>query len=203
MPLGSLPVELIFIRHGRPIRDDSSANPPLAEIGQQQAVRVSDFLQGEQIDHIIASTMTRAHQTAKPLAGALGMTIELRDDIREVDEHSGNYVPSEELEPDGEFLQQWKDDPFFMFADHGGWEPWKVRMTGAIDDIVANNGGKRVAVFCHGMVMATVHCLISGSERPFDYLVDYTGIARYKANSAGLRTVVSWNETQHVRDLLG
>ncbi len=196
-------MELIFVRHGRPERDDSSANPPLADIGHQQAERVSAFLQGEQIDHVIASTMTRAHQTAEPFAKATGMTIELRDDIREVDEHSGNYVPSEEMDPDGEFLQQWKDDPYFLFADHGGWEAWKTRITTAVDDIVANNSGKRVAVFCHGMVMASVHCLIIGSETPFDYLVDYTGIARYKANSAGLRTVVSWNETGHVRELLG
>ena len=102
-------MELILIRHGRPERDDSSANPPLAEVGLQQAQAVSEFLQGEQIDHIVASTMTRAHQTAQPLAEALGMTIELRDDIREVDEHSGNYVPSEEMDLDGEFIQQWKD----------------------------------------------------------------------------------------------
>lgn len=196
-------MELILIRHGRPERDDSSANPPLAAIGLQQAERVGEFLQGETIDHIIASTMTRAHQTSEPLANALGMTIELRDDIREVDEHSGHYVPAEEMEDDGEMMQQWKDDPYFMFKDHGGWEPWKARITTAMDDIVANNSGKRVAVFCHGMVMATLHCSIIGSDNPFDFLADYTGIFRVKANSAGLRTVVSWNETGHVRDLLG
>ncbi len=195
-------MELILIRHGRPERDDSSANPPLAEVGLQQAQAVSEFLQGEQIDHIVASTMTRAHQTAQPLAEALGMTIELRDDIREVDEHSGNYVPSEEMDLDGEFIQQWKDDPYFLFADHGGWEPWKARITTAFDDIVANNGGKRVAVFCHGMVMATLYCAIIGSEQPFDYLADYTSLFRVKANSSGLRTIVSWNETAHVRELL-
>ncbi len=146
--------------------------------------------------------MVRAHETAKPLAAALGLEIELRDDIREVDEHRGQYIPGEEMDSDSDFIKQWQDDPMFLFADHGGWEPWKERIVGGFDDIVNNNGGKRVAVFCHGMVMATIYCSILGLDTPFNFLVDYTGIARVKANSAGLRTASSWNETQHVRHLL-
>ncbi len=196
-------MDLILVRHGRPERDETSSNPPLADIGLQQAQRVADFLQGEHIDHVVASTMTRAHQTAMPLAQALGLEIELRDDIREVDEHRSSYTPNEEMGEDHEFMQAWKNDPYFLFADHGGWEPWKERISGAFDDIVANNRGKRVAVFCHGMVMATYYCTVIGSEEPFNFLVDYTGIMRAKANSAGLRSASSWNESGHVRDLLG
>lgn len=195
-------MELIFVRHGLPERDETSADPPLSDLGHQQARRVADFLKQERIDHIIASTMVRAHQTAEPLAEALGMDIELRDDIREADEHSGSYIPAEEWAPDSKLVQQLRDDPHFLFKDHGGWEPWKKRVVGAVDDIVEHNRGKRVAVFCHGLVMATFLCSMIDSDQPLEYAADYTSLFRVKANSTGLRTLTSWNETVHVRDLL-
>lgn len=195
-------MDLIFVRHGRPERDDSSADPPLSAKGHDQAARVADYLLGERIDHVVASTMRRAHQTAEPLAQALGLDIELRDDIREVNEGSGKYVPSEELDADSDIVRQVRDDPMSLFDEHGGWDPWKQRIDEAVEELVQRNGGGRVAVFCHGMVMATAFCSATDAEEPLRFLADYTSLFRLKASSSGRRTVVSWNETAHVRDLL-
>lgn len=195
-------MDLIFVRHGRPERDDSSADPPLSDLGRQQADRVGQYLAGEPIDHIVASSMARANQTAEPLAQTLRLPVEQRDDIREVNDRWGQYVPSEELGPDSELVRRMQQDPMSLFDDHGGWEPWRQRVDDAVGDIARRNVGKRVAVFCHGMVMATLLCSMIGSDQPLRYLADYTGLFRVKINRAGLRTVVSWNETAHVRDAL-
>ena len=65
-------MELLIIRHGRPVRDTRAdgefADPELSEIGWNQARATAAFLEGEHIDHVVASTMIRAHQTAMPTA---------------------------------------------------------------------------------------------------------------------------------------
>lgn len=195
-------MELILVRHGRPERDDNSSDPALNDLGHRQAQAVSKYLQGEQIDHVISSTMIRARETAEPLVEALGLELVQRDDLRECDEHRNEYIPGEEMTSESEFVKAFIEDPYFLFADHGGWEPWKDRVTTAFDDIIARHRGQRVAVFCHGMVMATFFCAVIGSDRAFDFNVGYTGIARAKGSADGLRSVQSWNETAHVRELL-
>jgi probable phosphoglycerate mutase len=195
-------VELILVRHGRPERDDNSSDPALNDLGHRQAQAVSQYLQGEQIDHVLSSSMVRARQTAEPLAEALGIDLVQRDDLREVDDHRDQYIPGEELTPESHFVKAFLEDPHFLFADHGGWEPWKARITATFDDIIETHRGQRVAVFCHGVVMATFFCTVMGTEDAFAVSVDYTSIARAKGNSDGLRSIQSWNETAHVREML-
>jgi probable phosphoglycerate mutase len=195
-------VELIIVRHGRPVRDDVSADPSLSETGLRQAERVAEHLLQEQIDHVVASTMARARQTAETLANALRLAIELRDDIREVDAHSTQYVSQEELTAESAIVQQMRNDPYSLFEDRGGWESWKRMIDSAFQELIDRDGGRRVAVFCHGMVMATYLCTVTGSPDPFGYTAGYTGLFRVKASSRGHRSLISWNETGHVRDLL-
>jgi probable phosphoglycerate mutase len=195
-------MELLVIRHGRPVKDqrtDEAADPELSEIGWNQCRATAEFLKGEQIDHVVASTMIRAHQTAMPTAEMLGVDIELRSDIVEVDAHSNEYIPYEEMELDGETIRQYEEDPYYIF--NGDYEGFRSRVVAGFDEVINNNRGKRVAVFCHGMVTAVYLQSILDQDDPFFVLVDYCGISRIKANSSGLRSVVSVNETGHVRGL--
>ncbi len=199
-------MDLIIVRHGRPVRQElaegeGTADPELSELGQQQANMVADFLAGETVDHIVASPMRRAHQTSLPLAAKLGIEVELLDGLREVDHHESSYVPAEEMtEAD---LSEWSNNPFEMFDVHGGVDAFQAVVVEAFDHIIASNRGRQVAVFCHGMVMAVYLRSMLGFEDPFSLLIDYTGIARVRASSTGIRTVRSINETGHVRDTLG
>lgn len=86
-------MEIILIRHGQPewVRDGLNVvDPPLTELGELQAERVSEALRGEQFDEIIVSPLRRARQTAAPLLRDLGRaeTIEpFLEEIREPDWH--------------------------------------------------------------------------------------------------------------------
>lgn len=197
-------MDLIIIRHARPEREEKAegerADPPLSALGLRQAELLAEVLAEEHIDHIVASTMVRAHQTAMPLAERLGMDIELRDDLREADQHSNRYVPAEEMTPDDPMVKQWMDDPLTIFD--GGYETFRDRVVGGFDDVIDNNGGKTVAVFCHGMVTAVYLQVLWDLADPFKLQPDYASLTRVRASSKGFRTVKSVNEHVHMRELL-
>lgn len=193
-------MELIIVRHARPVASEDSADPPLSDLGLQQADLVGERLKMETIGHIVSSTMTRAHQTALPLANHLGLEIETRDDLREAGEHHGRYKPTEEMRPDDPEALAWVNDPMSMFP--GGYDNFQGRVVDAFDDIVARHRGGTVAVFCHGMVMASYLDALWNLGNPLNMLIDYTGLFRVRASATGRRSVRSINETGHVSHLL-
>ncbi len=140
--------------------------------------------------------MARASATAAPLAQIKGLEVTERDDLREADEHSGVYVPAEEMSLDDDFMKALAENPMSIF-EHG-YDHFRDGVVAAFDDLIAKHRGQTVAVFCHGMVMASYLQHLWKLETPFVPQFDYTGIMRIAAASTGLRTVKSVNETAHV-----
>ena len=199
-------MDLIIIRHALPEREERAdhegpADPPLSEHGRRQAEAVADYLADEPIDHVVASSMRRAVQTAEPLAQRLGCTVELRDDLREVDQHRSTYIPAEEMTLEHPMVQEWMSDPLALFD--GDYKGFRTRVVTGFDEIIATQRGKSVAVYCHGMVTSVYLQSLWGLADPYRMQPDYTGITRVRASVKGYRTVRSINETGHVRHLLG
>lgn len=84
-------MRLILVRHGQTTANAShlldTAHPGalLTELGQEQAEALVERLKDEDIDSIWTSCLTRTHQTAAPLAEALGLDINKRHGVREVE----------------------------------------------------------------------------------------------------------------------
>jgi len=195
-------VELIIIRHALPEsdkRDDGPADPPLSPLGLRQAEATANLLATESIDHVVTSTMQRAIQTGRPLADRLGLTPERLEGLKESDYRRNSYTPVEEMDADHEVIREFLDDPLSMFAD--GYEAFRDRITAALDAVVAGNRGRTVAVFCHAMVVGVYLQTLLGLNDPFAVMADYCGITRVAASSTGIRSVRSFNETGHLRDL--
>jgi probable phosphoglycerate mutase len=198
-------VDLIIVRHARPERrdgPDASADPPLSEEGRRQAEATAEFLAGERVDHVVASPLLRARQTAEPLATRLGLSVEAVGGLTEIDPFGGSYIPAEEMHTDHHVVQTFLDDKFALFAAAGGFEVFRDVVVDAFEGIVARNRGKRVAVFCHGTVVGCYLTALLGHADPFILAPDYCGLYRVQASSTGIRTVRSANETGHVRHLL-
>jgi probable phosphoglycerate mutase len=193
-------VELIFIRHGLPVRIDDAngpADPELSEEGHRQAAKVADWLAGEGIEVVYTSPMRRARQTAAPLEERLGMTAVVDDELAEFDRDQHFYIPIEELKASG--------DPRYEAMMRGEFEGEVDRETFrevvrvAVERVIEANTGKRVAVVCHGGVINAWASAVLGIAEPLFFEPAYTSVSRFLASSRGHRSLVSLNETGHLR----
>ena len=198
-------MELVIVRHGRPEHiehADGAADPDLAEIGRQQAERVGAHLALEKIDLIVTSPLARARQTAAPLARMLGVDPVVVDGVAEYDRHDSTYVPAEvtrALIKAGGSDEAWSD-PLSGLAEDEKAE-WMTGVTAAFQQIIAENSGKRVAVFCHGMVTSVWFAHMLGIEDTLRFTPDYCGLSRMLASSSSDSiTVRSFNETHFLGD---
>ncbi|HJM00195.1 MAG: histidine phosphatase family protein [Acidimicrobiales bacterium] len=198
-------MELIFVRHGRPQQvqnsDGTPADPPLAEIGKEQALAVASWLGEETIDHIYTSPMRRARETSQPLEKRLGLTAIVRDDISEFDKDSSSYVPMEVLKETNR--KAWERMASgAMSTSPETLSSWYTNTVTQLEEIVQVHGGQRVAVVCHGGVINAylARCLEFDIQDFMKFDVDYTSVTRVLASGAGHRSVKSINETAHFRN---
>lgn len=199
-------MDLYIIRHGRPerqvVEDGGAADPPLSDLGWHQAKRIANFLKTENIDHVVASTMKRARQTATPTAELLGRKIELLTDIEESDNKSAVYIPAEEMSPEDSDAAHFFEGDLIDHVFSEGIDSFTERVSRGFQHIIQTNKSRRVAVFCHGMVTSIFLRTILNFPDPLSLQIDYCGLSRVQASSTGVRSVRSVNETHHVRDLI-
>lgn len=196
-------MELLLIRHALPVRREVAegpADPELSVEGFAQAERLAQYLASESIAAIYVSPLKRAVQTAGPLALRLGLTPVVIDDVAEFDRTSNEYIPMEEL--------QATNDPRWQKLIDGVWdstdetqEQFKNRVIGAFEKIIELNSSAIAAVVCHGGVinLYLAHILGVQTQRGFFY-PNYTSIHRVSASRSGVRSLISLNETAHLRD---
>jgi len=191
-------MDLVLIRHGLPERREDTADPPLTPEGLDQAMRVAELLSGESVDAVFSSTMVRAIQTAEPYAAVSGHDIQLREGIVEFDRGTGQYVPMEVLKRDD--YEAWK-----AFVS-GGYQmdisTFQKAVVDTIEDVIATNPGKTVAVFCHGGVINVWTAHILGMAPRLFFEPGYASVHRYLCARSGERNLVSLNERAHLKDLV-
>ena len=85
-------IQVTFLRHARSLADDENVHEgrydsPLTDVGRAQVqARAQDFLERKfQFDRIVASTLQRAHETAKIIGQALNTPVETDPDWMELD----------------------------------------------------------------------------------------------------------------------
>lgn len=189
-----------MVRHGQPFDESKTGgdgDPALSSLGQAQAAAVCAQLEREHIDHIVASPMVRARQTGEPLAAALGLEMEFDDDLKEAGWQAGAYLRTEEnLDV---FIEKIKADPEHFFQPEGR-QVFSERVIRSFNRIASENPGKRVAVFCHGMVTNVLSAHALGIlPGPDDLHPEYTSLTRVQASpSRDMWTLKSFNETMHL-----
>ena len=80
---------LFVIRHGQTGGNGQRyvgwEDEPLDPVGIEQARAVAARLGGEDIDAVYSSPLSRALDTARPLAARLGLTVAVREELKEID----------------------------------------------------------------------------------------------------------------------
>src|SRR5439155_25997006 len=102
---------LVLARHGetdwnREHRLQGWADPPLNDLGREQSLELAEALRGESFDAVYSSDLRRASETARAVAGRLGLPSVIEDaSLREVDLGSWSGKLRDEIDglegPDG------------------------------------------------------------------------------------------------------
>jgi probable phosphoglycerate mutase len=198
-------MELVLIRHALPVRrelDSGAADPELSEQGHSQARHLADYLASERFHALYASPMRRARQTAEPLAASQQLEMVIEDGVAEYDRHSSEYVPVEELKA--------TNDPRWQAMLRGeDWQDatrtrdeFETEVVTTLERLIDAHPSQKIAVVCHGGVINAYLVHILGVTK-FDsagfFYPNYTSIHRIAAARSGERSILSINETAHLR----
>jgi 2,3-bisphosphoglycerate-dependent phosphoglycerate mutase len=194
-------MELLLIRHAEPIRivdAQGPADPHLHERGVVQAARLAEWLATEELHAVWSSPMRRAQETAAPLAAAQGLPVLVDEELAEFDREATSYIPLEELKAA-------RDERYLALVE-GRIEDFDVDpaafvagVVGAIERVIERHPRQKVAVVCHGGVINAYIAHILDIERTLFFNPHYTSINRVLAASTGQRSVLTLNETAHLR----
>lgn len=190
------------MRHALPVRVEGvagPADPQLSDAGHEQARRLAHYLASERCDAVYSSPLRRAVQTAEPLAEHQGLPIVIEPGLAEWDASSAEYVPIEELKAAG--------DPRWLALRDGVMHDvdetpavFRARVVATVERLIEAHSGQRIALVCHGMVINfyAAHVLGLAEDAGFFY-PNYTSIHRVAAARSGERSIVTLNETAHLR----
>ena len=75
---------IYLVRHGLDVGSGAEMDPRLAPLGHEQAAAAAEALHGIDAARLIVSPLRRTQETAIPIAAALGLEPEIREEVAEV-----------------------------------------------------------------------------------------------------------------------
>jgi probable phosphoglycerate mutase len=146
---------LLLVRHGESTWNaeniwQGQADPPLSELGEQQAADAADHTNGMQA--IWSSDLARARRTAEIVAARQGLSVEVDARLRERDAGEWQGLTRDEIEARYPgYLVSGRRPPGYE-----GDASLAARALAAIDAIGAAHEGQCVLVLTHGGVVRTL-----------------------------------------------
>ncbi len=203
-------LEITLLRHGRSRADDENViegryDSPLSIVGREQAEKLADRWLAENIkfDSIIASTLTRAVDTAQIIANTLNLQVELEPEWMEWDNADGaglTRVKADELFPipatTTPYTQIFKTgESTLEIHRRAGWALEKLIRRGVGQYLVVSHGGVLNAALKN---IVGVMPQYGSSGVHFEF--SDTGFAQVSYRSGHhLWTVKTINDTQHLK----
>ena len=199
--------ELLLVRHGEsiPARDDQPfplvdghGDPELDPRGHEQAERVADRLEHEDVSAIYVTTLQRTAQTAAPLAARLGITPRVEPDLREVylGEWEGTYRKHvAEGHPIAQ--QMYVEGRWDVIPGAEPADAFAARVRGAITRLAAAHTDEAVVVVSHGGTIGQILAMATGS-RPFAFLGSDNGAISHIVVTDERWILRRYNDTAHL-----
>jgi len=151
--------KITFLRHGESVGNadgyfQGQGDFPLTERGREQvrALAARWLAEKRQFDHVIASPLSRARETAEILVEALGMEIERIDPIW-MERHNGELTGLKHKEGRKTFPQPPFQNPYQSFGGSGeGDAELYLRASRALHGILSGEPG-RYLIVSHGAIL--------------------------------------------------
>lgn len=203
--------DLLLIRHGRsePARPDvpfplkdGHGDPALAPEGRTQAKQLAARLRSWPIDALYVTSLRRTHQTAAPLAKALGLVPTEEPELREVHlgDWDGGLYRKKAAEGDAAFLKARADHEWGAIPGAETTAALQARVGAALARIAAGHPDQLVAAVVHGGVIGAAMALATGARGFAFNGADNGSISRIVLHK-GAMIVRGFNDGEHLRDL--
>jgi probable phosphoglycerate mutase len=202
--------EVVLVRHGAsapPVEGvvnplvDGHSNPALAEAGRRQAASVAHRLATEPVKRLFVSNLRRTHETAEPLAAAVGLEPEVVPDLREVflGEFEGGVYRVRAARQDPIIKQVFAEQRWDAIPGAESLDALGRRVRGAVEQIVATTGPDATAVaIVHGAVIGEL-CRQATESKPFAFVhADNGSISRLVVLPDGTWLLRSFNDISHL-----
>ena len=147
--------EVLLARHGetdwnRENRFQGHADPPLNELGREQAAELATLLAGEELAAVYSSPLQRAFETARVVAEPHGLAAAPVEGLKEVDVGSWQALTRGEIEQRfPEQFRRWLDHER-GWDDGESYEEMGARVVAALEELAARHEGERIAAVTHG-----------------------------------------------------
>ena len=160
---------ILLARHGETDwnaerRWQGHTDRPLNERGREQARALAERLDDMELEAVYSSDLTRARETARPVAERQGIPHHEVPELREVDVGSwAGMTKAEAAERDPDGYRRWRDG-------HPGWtdgetyEEMSNRVLAAVRAIAANHAEAPALVVAHGGPIRALHSAALGLD---------------------------------------
>ena len=200
---------VILMRHGQTAWNRQEifrgrADGPLDDVGRQQALALAGALAGEGISRLATSPLTRAVQTAQPLAEAHGLDILVVEGLIDVDFGAWQGLCHSEVRRRfPELYTTWQQQPQAVaFPGGEDLERVRTRASAALAQLVEEYCGETLALVSHRVVNKVLICHILGLDNSHFWQIkqETAAISRLRAVSTGY-VLDCLNDTCHLRHL--
>lgn len=163
-------VRALIVRHGETEwnaigRMQGASDIPLSSAGIRQATALAHRLEGERIDAVYSSDLSRAVETARIVAGAYRPSLRQLRALREtmLGDWEGLTVEDITARGEGELYEAYRSDSWRVRPPNGErLEQVAERMTSAMDEIVKSHAGQTILVVGHGGSLRALFCQALG-----------------------------------------
>jgi broad specificity phosphatase PhoE len=196
-------VELVLVRHAEPTDDFRGRcygrlDIELSEAGVMQSRRLATALADEPVAALVSSPRVRARATADAIAEPHGLTVQVVDDLRELDFGDVEGMTYDEIAVTRpEFYAQWMASPTTVrFPGGEGYVELQARVLAAVAGLREAYEGRVVVAVSHGGPIRAVAAEALGlaPDRIFRLAIEPASITRVAWHD-GVPTVRCLNQT--------
>jgi probable phosphoglycerate mutase len=206
----SVTTRVLLIRHGQSEgnaagRFGGHTATPLSTRGRRQAEATAEALSAENIAAIYSSDLSRAVETAMPLARLTGLDVEQSDAFRErgVGVMEGLTFEEAAAQHPEQYAALIRRDFDHVLLGGESYRQMLERASDQLDRAIELHKGGRICVFSHTgtICILTLHlmgALDAPELRPVWIATANCGIARFELRTDGFVRVLALNDTRHL-----
>lgn len=161
---------IYIVRHGQSLGNlkggfAGRTDYPLSDLGHKQARMTADYLRDKHIDAVLSSTLSRAMQTAEPIASDRGLSVLPRPEFMEMNfgDWEGMSLDAVEEQYNGA-ITVWKTAMYKTVCPNGeSTVECYDRAVTALRNAAKEFCGKDICIVTHGAIIKCMHGYLLGT----------------------------------------